>query len=1132
MKANPAWGRSRAWRCGKLLACLVVLAAGSPALAQTTGTLTGAVTDGATGKPVAGARVVATSPALQGEQTAVTDGRGRFTITLLPAGRYRLSVRIQGYQPAERTGLVLQVDYTLRANLVITPEAVELEAQVIQSRTAPAVNVGNAEQGSVITREYLATIPTTRDYEGTVIITPTALRDQGGISLGGSTSLENNYILDGLRVGDPRYNYIGTNLLTNFVDQIDVKTGGFMPEYGYSSGGVVNTLIKSGSNEFHGSIWGNLTPGMFTPPGQPVGANGEAIASFASPYRGSYDADFGLEVGGPIVKDRLWFYAGVAAKLAYNVRTGYYRTRIATAQDPSVSQLDANGLFVMQELPNTAFTYGSGRQTVYGVGKLTWLVSENHNLFLSLNTQPSWEGGRGGVNASAPAGAFANHWNTTNVVLGYGGKFADKHLLVEANVGWYESPFVPEARTVNGVNQATAPRLVWQTLQPLQNFDPAVATLCPYESRQEGIGLAPGCYVQEYVTGGRGFWEQSTTRRFAGTASATALFDLLGQHMLKGGVQLDYAEYNGTNGIYGGSAWLAWGRFLGPGVPGTGGAFDAFQLVSYGRPDPGSAMQGPGGQTIFANWCSDFRDGQCLNRGGKDPSQSAVSTNLTHNWANGFYLQDTWTIANLLTLGFGVRLDTQAITNASPENPPDTPEIRLNDSWAPRVQAIWDFTGQGRGKVHASWGRYYETVPLQIAYSALATTPLVTGAYQMSSCSAAMIPGPTSTGDPATSCPNVFGLPLGAGPGPNTVALGPSPITGSGFSTYVAPYAPVAPGLKGQYTDQFGGGIQYEVLQDLTVGIDYLGRRQGTVIEDLSNAGGNAFFIANPAASQPWTVTSGPYEGQTFNPRNTNALDSSSGVVYTVGFPKPERSYDSVTLSLTKLFSKRWLAQASYTWSSLRGNYSGLIRTDIGQVLPNTLSEYDLGSTLANRYGPLGADRTHQVKAAASYLVSLGPDVSLTPGFQFQALSGVPVNAYGGHPLYTSIEEFLVPRGMPGNLPWEVKLDLSGQLAWALSGPYTLTFTVSVFNVLNAQVVTNVDQRYTFDFVNPMPNAQCSAKNSISQADPLAALAANCPDLPYARTTDGSRVTPNLNYGRATAYQTPISARFGVALSF
>jgi hypothetical protein len=121
---------------------------------------------------------------------------------------------------------------------------------------------------------------------------------------------------------------------------------------------------------------------------------------------------------------------------------------------------------------------------------------------------------------------------------------------------------------------------------------------------------------------------------------------------------------------------------------------------------------------------------------------------------------------------------------------------------------------------------------------------------------------------------------------------------------------------------------------------------------------------------------------------------------------------------------------------------------------------------------------------------------------------------------------------MPGNLPWQVQLDLSGKLTWALSGPYTLSFMVSVFNVLNAQVASNVDQRYTLDFVSPMPGAQCSAKNAVSQADPLTALAADCPDLPYARTIDGLRVTPNLNYGRPTGFQTPVSARFGVALSF
>ena len=293
-----------------------------------------------------------------------------------------------------------------------------------------------------------------------------------------------------------------------------------------------------------------------------------------------------------------------------------------------------------------------------------------------------------------------------------------------------------------------------------------------------------------------------------------------------------------------------------------------------------------------------------MNPGGKDPSQFAINSVLTHNWSNGYYLQDTWTIANVLTLGFGVRLDTQVMTNASPENPPWTPQLDIRNSWAPRVQAIWDFTGQGRGKVQGNWGRYYESVPLVIAFAALATSPAVTGGFEMSTCSDAMIPGPSSQGNPSVSCPNVYGLPVGSGPGPNTRDLGPSPLSGSGFSEVSAYFAPVAPGIQGQYTDQFGGGVQYEVLQDLSVGVDYLGRRQGTVIEDMSSTEGTSFFIANPGASQPWTPTDGPYAGTTFNPRNAASLDRNTGNVYTAAFPTPVRSYDAVTVSVNKLFSE------------------------------------------------------------------------------------------------------------------------------------------------------------------------------------------------------------------------------------
>ncbi len=102
---------------------------------------------------------------------------------------------------------------------------------------------------------------------------------------------------------------------------------------------------------------------------------------------------------------------------------------------------------------------------------------------------------------------------------------------------------------------------------------------------------------------------------------------------------------------------------------------------------------------------------------------------LSNNWSNGYYLQDSWTIANVLTLGFGVRLDTQSMKNASPGNPPWTPQLDTGLSWAPRVQAVWDFTGQGRGKVQASWGRYYEAVPLAMGFWSLAwSAPQSTGA--------------------------------------------------------------------------------------------------------------------------------------------------------------------------------------------------------------------------------------------------------------------------------------------------------------------------------------------------------------------------------------------------------------------
>ena len=160
----------------------------------------------------------------------------------------------------------------------------------------------------------------------------------------------------------------------------------------------------------------------------------------------------------------------------------------------------------------------------------------------------------------------------------------------------------------------------------------------------------------------------------------------------------------------------------------------------------------------------------------KDPNLPGVSSATTNTWSNGYYIQDSWTIANVLTLNFGVRLDT------AEDGVPDLAGGRLHlaraqhqrTMWAPRVQAIWDFTGTGRGKIQGNWGMYYESIPLDMALRAFGAEQQVTGFYQLGTC-ANKDPKTNPGWSPMATCPNVYGNAAGQGPGPNTVTLARAP---------------------------------------------------------------------------------------------------------------------------------------------------------------------------------------------------------------------------------------------------------------------------------------------------------------------------------------------------------------------
>ncbi|MCX5730990.1 MAG: TonB-dependent receptor, partial [Deltaproteobacteria bacterium] len=746
--------------------------------------------------------------------------------------------------------------------------------------------------------------------------------------------------------------------------------------------------------------------------------------------------------------------------------------------------------------------------------------------------------GRLAVNTNATAGWGDTSTNASSASVHYIGKFLDKHLIADVSGGWYGSPFKNVDKTIDGVSQFNTPFISWRSSQRLQNFDPSVAAACPSIAGNPipAAGAPVGCYVQNYGTGGYGFISDLKQNRYAGNASLTALFNGWGQHQLKLGAQIDYSTYEDSRFYSGGVAWRGYGRatfIQGPGAT-TANSVNAFYMYrGFGTVlnplTPGTLYPG-------SNW-----QGAPGNLGGIDPTQPAVRVASSNTWSNGYYLQDSWTIANVLTLNFGVRWDTQQMRSPSAEAEfPTTQTLSITDMVAPRVQAVWDFTGNGRGKVQGNWGRYYESIPLDAALRGFGAEQQITGAYRLSSCSntdpkGQVLSGTSnSSGNPASACKDVYGVAAGQGPGPNTVTLGANSGLGlaPGFNYTSAGGAPLAPDLKGQYTEQFGGGIEYEIIQDLSIGVDYIGRRIGRIIEDMSSNDGVSYFIANPTVSNSWTQQNGPYAGTTLNAKQAAGTDINQGTTYAVNWPAPKRSYDGFTVKMNKLFSRGWLAQVSYTYSVLQGNFPGLFRTENLQLDPNVTSEYDLVSLLGNKMGPLAGNRSNVIKAYGSYTTDLSPTVLVSGGVAFTALEGIPVSVLGGHPIYGAGESYILSRGFAGNLPWTLNLDLQGSITWAISGPYSLRFSLDLFNVANSTTIQGVDANYTFDLITPIQGATCTNKNSITQKDSGAALLANCPDLPYARTPDNLRVARNLNYGQPTAYQNPIRARFGVQLSF
>jgi outer membrane receptor protein involved in Fe transport len=351
-----------------LLAIAVVgAAAGGLAFAQTTGTIEGTVTDNS-GAALPGVTCTATSPALQGSRTAVTGNNGSYRIVAVPPGNYRVSCALAGFATAERPAVVT-LGAVANANMTLQISAKE---EVVVTGEAPLIDITSTTSGTNYNAKVMEKMPVSRNYADIVRAQPGVNTDtaetQGrslALTIYGSTSVENLYVIDGVNTTNVIKGFQGKSINPEFIQEVEVKTGGYQAEYGRATGGVINVITKSGGNEFHGDLFGYYNGADWR---NDVEVTDEDVQQTEQTEIDRWDA--GVDLGGYFIKDRLWFFG------AYD-RVEQDTDRIPKVGNPSI--VDRPFL-----LKSTSDLWSS---------KLTWNITQGSTLVGTFFTDPEKRSG-------------------------------------------------------------------------------------------------------------------------------------------------------------------------------------------------------------------------------------------------------------------------------------------------------------------------------------------------------------------------------------------------------------------------------------------------------------------------------------------------------------------------------------------------------------------------------------------------------------------------------------------------------------------------------------------------------------------------------------------------------------------
>jgi outer membrane receptor protein involved in Fe transport len=1012
---------------------LFVLCASLTAFAQTstTGAIEGTVVD-VNGAAVPGVTVTVTSPNLISDQSAQTDEQGRYRIANLPPGRYEVKVATTGGF-AEFTRGDVEVNLSRTSSVEVRLQAAGTTATVTITDTAgAAVDPTSTTSGSNVSSDQFSNFPTGRTVQSLYTIAPTVvrsgLRDASGRerdpSVGGSSGPENNYILDGVNTTDPAFGGSGANIPFEFVQEVEVKTGGYGAEYGKATGGIFNVITKSGTNEFHGDVYGYFTTKGLVRETKNFPFTGSSTNGFS-------EQDIGGDIGGPIIKDKLWFFG------AFNPQRRENQYLTQTLRAPAENKV----------------------RTPFYAGKLTWGISQNHTFsFSTFADFTTVEGflATGALTNVSGFGESVDAFNGRQETGGHNYAVRLNSTFTPTFIGEFSGGLHFQRANTLPVQAGLDAPLRVDNFAVVRGGSVVGVTQTGVFSGRNQTGNADfvdgrgGALARNFFRGpGFGLFSTQERNRYEAAARLQKIF---GKHTFKFGGEWNRNIYNINTASSGPDVTFAMGPEatfapgVGPEAVKTNGyrttnIFSVCGIVGTVVTCPSAIATAvltapgvvlPAGLTGAVTGA--ITEAQALN----NPFLVRLSTRVrdfqlfadTYTDVQGFYIQDDIKIHPNVQFNLGARWDfQQAYGNGETYLKLNHPVANLQ----PRVGLIWDFTGTGKGKLALNFSRVLETpIPLDVNVRAGSDNSQTDKNFNV----------------------NRYNAPAGS-----LVASG-FPVLNLG-----AHPTPIDPGLKPQTVNEYSVAFEYEVVPNLALGIRGVYRNQDEVIEDGSFDDGNNYFLFNPGRRGGGETT-----------EDLACNDPGIGC-----FGPARRYYRALEFSATKRFTNNYQFIASYVFSSLIGNYEGLFRNDNGQSDPNITSLFDLVSLLNGLYGRLPNDRPHVFKFNGSYRTPF----KLMLSGNYYAQSGIPFNQLVPHPIYGNNEGFGVPRGtaivpntgatVPNGsagvesaigstrLPFTQQLDLGAYYPIVFSESRQLRFQVDWFNVFNSQRALTLDQTFAIN---------------------------------------------------------------------